>query len=85
MSTKHKGATPGKRMAALYAVRRNNLRALIGKRFATQAELASALTVGDSYLTQLIGRKPIRRMTEVTARKFEYKLGLKAGALDIAG
>lgn len=67
--------------------RRNNLRALVGdgKRFPTQVDLAAALGVTDSYLSQLIGHKPIRRVTETTARKFEYKLRLVTGALDVAG
>lgn len=68
-------------------VRRRNLRALVGdgRRFATQLDLATALGVTDSYLSQLIGHKPIRRVTETTARKFEYRLKLAAGALDVAG
>lgn len=67
------------------ATRRNNLRALIGpdKRFASQAALASTLLVTDSYLSQMIGPNPIRRVSETTARKFEHKLKLAVGALDV--
>lgn len=66
--------------------RRNNLRSLVGEhcRFKTQTDLAQELGVTDSYLSQLIGPKPIRRVTETTARKFEYKLKLRTGALDHA-
>ncbi len=62
--------------------RRNNLRKLIGTRYVTQVDLASALGVTDSYLSQMLGPNPIRKVTEPTARKFEYKLGLNTGALD---
>lgn len=67
--------------------RRNNLRAMVGegKAYATQVDLANALGITDSYLSQMVGPKPIRRITETTARKFEYRLKLKAGALDVAG
>jgi hypothetical protein len=67
------------------ANRRNNLRRLVGegKRFGTQAGLAAAIGVTESYLSQLIGHKPIRRVTETTARKFEYKLDLRSGSLDV--
>jgi len=67
--------------------RRNNLRALVGEgqRFPTQIDLAASLCVTDSYLSQLIGRKPTRKVTETTARKFEYRLQLVAGSLDVVG
>lgn len=78
--------TPEGILAAVGAVRRNNLRALVGngKRFSTRVELAQALQRDDSYLTQLIGPNPIRKITENTARKFEWLLGLPVGALDKA-
>ena len=65
--------------------RRNNLRRLVGVRFVTQTHLANTLGVTDSYLSQMIGPNPIRRVTETTARKFEYQLGLCTGSLDLAG
>lgn len=73
-----------KALAAASTVRRNNLRRFVGpfKRFATLADMAASLHVSASRLTQLIGIRPIRRVTEVTARKFEYLLGLPAGTLD---
>lgn len=73
-------------LKAVGQTRRNNLRRLIGegRRFTTQVDLASTLGVTDSYLSQLLGPNPIRRVTEPTARKFEYKLGLRTGSLDLA-
>lgn len=78
--------TPTDVMAAVGATRRNNLRRLIGpgQRFPTQSEMAQALGITEGYLTQLIGHRPIRKVTEPTARKFEYKLGLRTGSLDRA-
>ena len=78
--------TPGDIIATVGLTRRNNLRALVGpgKRFTSQLELASVLNVTEGYLSQLIGATPIRRVTETTARKFEYKLGLRAGVLDLS-
>lgn len=69
---------------AAHTIRRENLFGLIGegRRFATQAELATALDVTESYLSQMHGAKPHRRISEVSARKFEHKLGLKTGVLD---
>jgi hypothetical protein len=65
--------------------RRDNLKKLVGEgcRFAEQTELADALGVTDSYLSQMIGPNPRKPITEVTARKFEYKLRLPTGALDV--
>lgn len=79
--------TPEALLAAVGATRRNNLRELVGpgKRFTTRAELAAALAQSESYMTQMIGPNPIRRVTETAARKFEYKLGLPIGSLDAAG
>ena len=69
-------------LKAIGLTRRNNLRKLIGGRFNTQADLAIKLGVTESYLSQMLGPNPIRRVTETTARKFEYKLDLRAGELD---
>lgn len=86
MKTKRKPPTAEAILHAVATHRRNNLRALVGpgKRFATQADLSSALGFTDSYLSQMLGPHPIRRVTEPTARKFEYKLGLRTGSLDHA-
>jgi hypothetical protein len=72
-------------LKAVGMARRNNLRRLIGARFPTQVDLASALGVTDGYLSQLLGPTPIRRVTEMTARKFEYRLGMRVGELDRGG
>jgi hypothetical protein len=65
-------------------LRQSNLLLLVGdgRRFATQVELAQALDVTDSYLSQIIGPKPRRPFSEATARKFEYKLNLPRLTLD---
>ncbi len=57
---------------AVSTIRKHNLLDLVGegRRFAEQQDLASALGVGDSYLSQLIGVNPRKRVTETTARKF---------------
>jgi len=74
------------RLRAVYSVRKNNLRALVGadSRFVNQRELAAALGKSPAYLSQLIGKKPIRNITEAPAREFEQMLGLPVGALDVA-
>jgi hypothetical protein len=89
MKTKRKKArtTPEAALKSLHSVRCANLLALVGegKRFKTQTDLASALNLTDgSYLSQMVGPKPRRRFTEVIARKWEYKLKLATGALDLA-
>lgn len=86
MKTKRKSRPTAENvLKAVSQARRNNLRKLIGTaRYVTQVDLASALGVTDSYLSQLLGPNPIRRVTEPTARKFEYKLGLRTGSLDHA-
>lgn len=73
-------------MRAVYAIRKNNLRALVGpaSRFESQQELAAALGKSPAYLSQMIGKKPIRNITEASAREFEQKLDLPAQALDVA-
>lgn len=84
MSKTSKRPTAEVFLQTLGVARRNNLRALVGddKRYKNKAELASTLGVSESHLSQMIGPKPIRRVTETTARKFEYKLGLRTGSLD---
>lgn len=62
--------------------RRENLRRLMKKRGANQ--LARDLGYANaSFLSQMAGPKPIRGVTEKTARRFEAALGLSAGALDV--
>lgn len=69
---------------ALHNRRRNKLKDVLRKRFDSQQELALALGLTPSYLSQIIGKNPIRQMTEDTARSFEQKLKLPAGFLDTA-
>ena len=87
MTKKHRRMTAEAAVLNTNKTRRENLRALVGegRRFPSQGELASALGVSDSYLSQLLGAEPSRRVTEVTARKFEYALKLRTGSLDVAG
>lgn len=90
MTTKRKKTrrtTPEAALTSLHNVRYGNLLALVGegKRFTSQAELATVLGLTDSsFISQMKGPKPRRRFTESTARKYEYKLGLRNGALDAA-
>lgn len=79
--------TAGDVLAATSSTRRTALRQLIGEGcpYPTQVDMCRALGITESYLSQLIGPKPVRRITETTARKFEYKLRLPVGALDRAG
>jgi hypothetical protein len=58
-----------------------NLRALAA-RYDQQADLAAALGITPSYLSQLIGPRPSRGISERTARTFERKLSLVYGILD---
>ncbi len=58
-----------------------NLRALAA-RYEQMADLAKDLDWSPSYLSQLIGPKPSRAISERTARQVELKLGLDQGVLD---
>lgn len=82
--TRKKRPTADQVISRLNATRRNNLRNMIGegKRFATLAEMAIECEQSASYLTQLIGPNPIKRVTEVTARKLEYRLKIATNSLD---
>lgn len=84
---KARRATPEAALHSLHTIRCRNLLALVGegKRFTSQAELAGALLLTDSsYISQMAGPKPRRRFTEVTARKWEHRLKLPTGSLDVA-
>lgn len=73
-------------LRSIHNIRCNNLLSLVGegRRFTSQNELAAALSLYDgSYISQMIGPKPRRRFTETIARRFEYKLKLAAGWLDV--
>ena len=62
--------------------RRENLRRLVKLRYRCDADLADALMITRSYLSQLIGKRASRPITEKTARMFELRLFLKTGWLD---
>lgn len=77
---------PAAVLRSLHTVRCKNLLSLVGegKDYATQNDLAHALQLTDgSYISQMVGPKPRRRFTEVVARRFEFRLGLASGWLDI--
>ena len=60
------------------AIRRANLRMLAAQR-AENKELATELGWSESQLSQLIGPKPARNVTEAVATHVEHRLGLAAG------
>jgi hypothetical protein len=69
-------------MRKITEVRRDNLRALVARE-GGGAKVASRLGYRSaSFLSQQIGPKPSREITEKTAREYEAKLGLPEGALD---
>lgn len=83
---KPRRVSPEALLHSLHKTRCANLLALVGdgKRFASQSELANALGLSDgSYISQMTGPNPRRRFTEVIARRFEYRLRLETGALDV--
>jgi transcriptional regulator with XRE-family HTH domain len=67
-------------LAAVYATRLSNLRALAKD---SQKLLAKQLGVSPANLNQLVKPVPTRRITEGIARRFEEKLGLQHGWLDM--
>lgn len=65
-------------------VRRENLRRLINESGGPSA-LAKRLGYSNaSFLVQMAGPKPMRQVTEKTARSFEEKLGLPSGYFESA-
>lgn len=83
---KQRRTNPEAMLRSLHKVRCANLLALVGdgKRFGSQNELATALGLSDaSYISQMVGPNPRRRFTEAAARRFEYRLKLDVGALDV--
>lgn len=66
----------------VHALRRENLRALIGERGGL-TDLSNRLGYKNpSFLSQMAGPNPTREVTEKTARKIEMLLRLPVGALD---
>lgn len=77
---------PATVLRSVHSTRCKNLLSLVGdgRRFVSQNQLATALELHDgSYISQLTGPNPRRRFTETIARRFEYKLKLVAGWLDV--
>lgn len=73
-----------KHLDRLAQTRRSNL-LRVAERYKTQRELAKVLGFSQpSYLSQLIGPRPSRPITERSARLFEARLGLALGSLDRA-
>lgn len=73
---------PGGRPLGVGDFRKINLRALIAQ-WGGPTNLAKKLGYGGpSYLLQMVSLKPVRPLTEKTARKIETKLDLPPGWLD---
>jgi hypothetical protein len=71
-------------MADLNEIRKQNLRKLIND-YEGMNKLASELGLSrGAYLSQLLMEKPIRTISEKTARKWERKLELDEGWFDIS-
>jgi hypothetical protein len=69
-------------MQSVYAIRRDNLRALV-KEWGGPTSMAKKLGhTNGSYLAQLIGPNPSREISEKVAREIEGKLALPVGWLD---
>jgi hypothetical protein len=69
-------------MAEVYAARRANLMVLIGQHDGRKG-LGEALGYSNgSFISQLTGPCPRRKISEGLARKFEVKLGLTTGWMD---
>ena len=68
----------------IYEIRRENLRRYIAESSATSIAIAKQLGMATgSYLSQIVGNQPTRKLHEDKAREFEKKLNLPAGWLDI--
>lgn len=66
----------------VHALRRENLRALIGERGGL-TDLSNKLGYSNpSFLSQMAGPNPTREITERTARKIEQTLRMEPGVLD---
>lgn len=68
-------------MKTLYEIRRENLRTLVQERGNSEVAKAAGYK-SPSYLSQMIGRKAIRPVTEDTARRVEVGLHLPHLSLD---
>ena len=63
------------------AIRRTNLRKIIDKEGAIKLSKRLGY-LAPSFLSQMCGPNPTRKITEKTARRFERDLGLPEGSLD---
>jgi transcriptional regulator with XRE-family HTH domain len=62
--------------------RKRNLRRYLKEHEITQADLAQRLGWTEAYVSQLVGRRPVRWITEATALEIERALNLREGFLD---
>lgn len=68
----------------IYEIRRENLRRYIAESSSTSIAIARQLGMqSGSYLSQIVGNQPTRKLHEDKARDFEKRLNLPAGWLDI--
>lgn len=74
---------PNSSLDAVHEARRANLR-LVAANLGNDSRLAQRLGYNRSYVSQLIGANSDYRISEKSARKFEEKLGLASGWLDVA-
>lgn len=66
----------------LLARRRHNIRRFLGESGLTQLDLAERMGVSESYISQLLGARPCRPITERTRIRIEVALKLPQGRLD---
>lgn len=69
-------------MRKITEVRRDNLRAVVARMGGGTKVAATLGYRSASFLSQMVGPKPSREITEKSAREFEAKLGLPEGDLD---
>lgn len=67
----------------VWETRRENMRGVIDEKGGVKAVSTLLGFSNSSYLVQMTGPNPSRPITEKSARKFELKLGLASGALDM--
>lgn len=74
-----------KDMEKVYAVRVRNLRQLVEMTEGGAVRVAEAMGYRHrSFISQMAGANPTRRITEKTARAIEDALGLHTGWMDIS-
>lgn len=71
-------------MDATYETRLANMRRLVEMTEGGAAELARVMGYAHrSFISQMAGPNPVRRITEKTARSVEAAMGLPSGWMDI--